>query len=126
MVFAIDMRLGVQGLEIVMMRAIVVEQFLAHGWLNEQKSNAIAHRYFNSVVGEKNALIWMSGDSINYRLTGEYQSEGRNVLSGLDALIPATASLQQVKDLVVAFIVQCEEAISKSYGVRLLSLPSPQ
>lgn len=101
----------------------VTASVLAAGWsLSEGPSLAL--RTFDSAVGEKRAVLWLAPEregEPNRSLTGEFWSEGRNVLSAERALIPVGASEETVKRISAAFLSSVDREIGQSYAVRLLN-----
>lgn len=85
---------------------------------------AFASKSFATAVGPKEALLWVSRrvDQVGNRsLTGEYQSEGRNILGGCFQIVHETADLASVTEKASRFVDAVEAQIADSYAVRLLS-----
>ena len=95
---------------------------VAQGWtiLSPDGHTAIAYKHFATAVGEKVAHVYLTAGDGNRTLQGDYRSEGRNILEPRGQLIPLTASADQVKSLVVAFLTDIDNAIAESYAVKLM------
>jgi len=94
---------------------------LSSGWNNfDRPSTALSFKMYDSAVGKKEAQVYLSGDQYNWRLSGLYQSEGRNILEAESVLIPKDCSALRLRDLCEQFLENVETAIAKSYAVRLL------
>jgi putative DNA primase/helicase len=101
---------------------IVAETLLECGWL-ASNSSAIGFKSFDTVVGVKQAQAYLSkGDGFNRTLNGEYQSEGRNVLSSKGVLIPVNADADTVRRLACQFARQADLAVAESYAASLYLL----
>lgn len=95
-----------------------------HGW-TAAKGTAIASRNFETAVGVKTAYAYFYGfreGSEFATLTGDYISEGRNVLSSCHVLVPRTADKSKVAELVASFAAQAEVAVRQSYAAHLLKM----
>jgi hypothetical protein len=94
---------------------------LSSGWNHfDHPSTALSFKLYDSAVGKKEAQVYFSGDQFNWRLSGLYQSQGRNILETESVLIPKDCSATQLRDLCEQFLKNVETAIAKSYAVRLL------
>lgn len=94
---------------------------LSSGWNHfDHPSAALSFKLYDSAVGKKEAQVYFSGDQYNWRLSGLYQSQGRNILETESVLIPKDCSATQLRDLCEQFLENVETAIANSYAVRLL------
>lgn len=94
---------------------------LSSGWNHfDHPSAALSFKLYDSAVGKKEAQVYFSGDQYNWRLSGLYQSQGRNILETESVLIPKDCSSTQLRDLCEQFLENVETAIANSYAVRLL------
>lgn len=78
---------------------------------------------FDTAVGEKVAIVWFSrtaDEAGNPSITGEYGSDGSNILSLKVELLNENATMVRVAETVKVFVDNCEKATSESYAVRLL------
>ena len=91
------------------------------GWSNfDHPSAALSFKLYDSAVGKKEAQVYFSGDQFNWRLSGLYESQGRNILETESVLISKDCSATQLRDLCEQFLQNVETAIANSYAVRLL------
>lgn len=84
---------------------------------------ALASKTFATAVGPKDAILWLSRrvDQVGNRsLSGEYQSEGRNILGGCVQIVHEAADDAAVKGTTARFVDSVEAQIADSYAVRLL------
>lgn len=84
---------------------------------------AFAAKSFDTAVGPKDAFLWLSRrvDQVGNRsLSGEYQSEGRNILGGCVQIVHESADETAVKGSTARFVDSVEAQIADSYAVRLL------
>jgi hypothetical protein len=105
------------------MHELVAGMLVERGW-EALVAPAVAKMYFETSVGKKEALTYMSdwgGASENWTLTGTYYSEGGNVLATAFVFIPKASTIEQVKALVDKYVANVEEAVNASYA-RLLWL----
>lgn len=100
-------------------RSAVQALLVSAGWQVEQPS-AIASKTFDTAVGPKTAFAYLSESRESTLLTGDYVSEGRNVLAACFALMPPTADDIQVQAHVARFAREAEAAVLDSYAARLL------
>lgn len=102
--------------------ANIAAQVAAHGWYGNL-ADWSASKVYLTAVGEKEALLYVTRSSKDENLvvlSGEYQSEGRNVLAADSALISATASEDEVWNLVEQCLARMETSIAQSYAVHLV------
>lgn len=103
------------------MIANITAQVAALGWYGNLGVGS-ASKVFWTAVGEKEAFLYLSrasGEPLLI-LSGDYQSEGRNVLGADSALIPIAASEDEVWVLVEQCLGRIEKSIADSYAVRLV------
>ncbi len=85
---------------------------------------ALATKSYDTAVGRKAAIVWLSparpGDN-NRTLSGEYQSEGRNILGASLELIPVDADAATIERQTRKFMAHAERMVAESYAVRLLA-----
>jgi len=94
---------------------------LSSGWNNfDHPSAALSFKLYDSAVGKKEAQVYFSGDQYNWRLSGLYESQGRNILETESVLIPKDCSSTWLRDLCEQFLENVETVIANSYAVRLL------
>lgn len=107
------------------LRAAIVAQLVAAGWVSLEKGTAIAKKTYRTAVGLKEALVYLADfgpNETNYLLQGEYYSEGRNVLSAEAVLIPKQGETAAVMRLTDRFAAAAEKSVLESYAARLYSL----
>ena len=104
------------------LKAEVVAELVALGW-TASGYTAIASKTYRTAVGPKEAHVYLAGENTDWDncwLAGDYQSEGRNILSrGL--LIPKNADTATVRDLIRRFAADADLLVSQSYAARLLA-----
>lgn len=94
-----------------------------HAWIDVQGS-AVAQKTYQTAVGERCALAYFSDwgkDSTSFVLSGEYQSEGRNVLEAHCVLIPKDAVFAEVRRLADQFSKDVDTVVGQTYAARLLA-----
>jgi hypothetical protein len=101
-------------------RKDVFAALMQHGWV-ATTGTALAQKSFLTAVGVKVAHAYMGGgDFCNWTLSGDYQSEGRNILEPHAALIPRAARFDLVLARVSHFVKSVDEVVGNSYAARLL------
>lgn len=98
-----------------------VSEIEAAGW--SIKRGPAAEKFYDSAVGPKKALIWVSrkADQVgNFTISGEFWSEGRNVAENQGLVLNALAPAEDIPRLISSFLSGLERAIRDSYAVRLL------
>lgn len=94
------------------------------GW-TAAKGAALATKTYETAVGPKVALAYLAdfrADDPNTTLSGEYQSEGRNILEAHGVLIPKTADAAERRKLFERFARGADLQVGQSYAARLLKL----
>lgn len=102
----------------------VVALLAAHGWQSADGA-AIACKEYETAVGRKTANAYLGQlrpETENFLLTGDYWSEGRNVLDPAITLIAKAANGVELQTCVDRFAKSAETFIGQSYAVKLLSL----
>lgn len=92
-----------------------------HGW-NIANGSAIATKDFQTAVGTKTAFAYFyffKLDPSNYRLSANYQSQGRNILSTSSQFIPVNSSEVEVESLIAKFSDEVNAIVSESYAYKL-------
>lgn len=100
----------------------IAQTLSQRGWIITD-GPSVATKRFMTVVGEKTAIAWFSrrADQVGNRsLTGEYHSEGSNILAARGQIIHEGDDARRVEAAVMAFADSAEAAIADSYAVRLL------
>jgi hypothetical protein len=98
-------------------RAIVVEKLVGLGW-EALRAPAAAKIAYRTAVGNKEVLTYLAdwGPSANWVLSGQYHSEGNNVLSASSVFIPKDATAEQVRALVEKFCRDVDKQVNQSYA----------
>lgn len=107
------------------LRAAIVAQLVADGWIAVPNGTAIAIKSYATAVGPKDALVYLADfgrNEANYVLQGEYYSEGRNALAADAVLIPKSGDPAEVMRLVERFAAGAEKSVLESYAARLYLL----
>ncbi len=84
---------------------------------------ALATKHFATAVGPKQAIFWLSPareGSETRMLSGEYWSEGRNILAASCRVLPTDTDDASAARIAIAFMSEAEREINQSYAVRLL------
>lgn len=105
-------------------RSQIVAMLAAHGW-HSADGAAIGWKGYETAVGRKTAHAYLgqlSPETENFLLTGDYWSEGRNVLDPAITLIPKAAIGAELQACVDRFARSAETFIGQSYAVKLLHL----
>ena len=100
---------------------LIQRELTESGWetLDQGQNTAVARKSFQTVVGKKEALVYLSkGDGFNFSLSGNYLSEGQNVLER-GVLIPVESNEAEVKRLARDFSAQALAWIVDTYAMRL-------
>lgn len=105
-------------------RARVVARLGAHGWtVLCAPSPALASRNYKTAAAEKEAHVYMSwnadAEEPNFRIMGEYRSEGRNVLEGDYALVRKTVSSEELDTIVDKFVARNDVTVNQSYARKI-------
>lgn len=98
--------------------ALFLKVLLARGWKLEN-GVAIASKEYQSAVGLKKAFVYASGVLLDYVVSAEYQSQGRNILSTSSVLIQKALTEAEVDVLANTFAEKIDAIIADSYAVRL-------
>lgn len=101
--------------------SIFLKVLLAHGWKLED-GVAIASKLYQTAVGLKQALIYSLGTTAYYKVTADYQSQGRNILSTTSVLIEKALSNEEIEALAINFISEIDAVVADSYAARLKRL----
>lgn len=90
------------------------------GWQPEDGA-AIASKNFETVVGIKEAVLYLHSHRVppSYSLSGNYESEGRNILSSDSLLIKMDTPLDALRDAVSQQVAKFEKSIHDSFAARL-------
>lgn len=89
-----------------------------HGWVLVEGGTALATKVYPTAVGPKEAQVYLSrcrDDDPNQSLSGQYYSEGRNIMSA-GVLLPKTAEAADVERLVARFAREADAAVDASYA----------
>lgn len=101
--------------------ALIQARLVDLGW-TAVKSSAIAMKYYDTAVGPKQALVYISDfgpQEGSVRVTGEYWSEGRDCLSTTSVLISRQALPSDIDVLVQQFAVEADAVVGQTYAARL-------
>ncbi|MBU0501444.1 MAG: hypothetical protein KJ558_10135 [Gammaproteobacteria bacterium] len=80
----------------------------------------VVQRLYPTIVGPKAAHIYIHENAERIRLAGDYQSEGRNILSTCWAKISPGANDSEAEGILSDFLAQVDRTIGESYAARLL------
>lgn len=90
----------------------------AQGWQVIENGTAIACLDVETAAMDKEALAYLarSSDGPGGILTGQYISEGNNVLSTTSAPISLTATEDEIQALVQSWVAEAQKHIDSSYA----------
>ena len=99
-----------------------VARLTEQGWRSNRLLTHVLTKEYATEVGFKSATarIDESKPRNGYWLSGEYWSEGNDALSCCGRLLQSSMDKETVIEMVDAFLVDIEKAISKTYAARLL------
>jgi hypothetical protein len=92
-----------------------------HSWVVlTNKSAALAYKYYETVVGVKEAQIYLIPEENIWSLTAQYYSKGNNILSTTYVHVNKEEDIDFLFAGLVLFLREIESIISNSYAVKLL------
>lgn len=106
-------------------KQVVADSLVAHGWSavsdrDMEITYGVATKDFETAAGIRTAIAYFEAPREGrYPLTGEYLSEGRNVLSTMFIRIPVDASAEGLREAAEQFVREAEAVIEETYAVRL-------
>ena len=89
-----------------------------HDWVLVEGGTALATKVYSTAVGPKEAQVYLSrsrDDDPNQTLSGQYYSEGRNIMA-VGVLLPKVAAAADVERLVGQFAREADAAVDASYA----------
>lgn len=101
--------------------SVVVMRLLELGWMSLD-GTAIAEKTYQTAVGEKSALVYLSdwcGSNVAH-VTGQYWSEGRNIIEPLMAILAYETKPDAIRHQVDRIVSDLDKAVAESYAVKLL------
>jgi len=105
----------------------VLDRLRKCGWNTDCCVVPVAIKFYETVVGQKQAWIWVrETPSDQYHqcvVTSQYDSEGRNILSTNTILITRGMTRNEIHKALDDFLENLETVIAASYAVRLLRQP---
>jgi hypothetical protein len=102
----------------------LVARLQKFGWLPGD-GVAIATKMYPTAVGPKEALafaVYYGDESNTVVLTGQYWSEGHNVLEPHGTIIPHTSDDAELDGYVERWAIRADGVVGDSYAARLLRL----
>jgi len=94
---------------------------LSSGWtLFPHPAAALAYKMYDTAVGKRESQVYFSGDQYTWLISGDYQSQGTNILSTSSVFIAKNCSPEELNECLTDFLTKVETRISQSYAVRLL------
>ena len=96
----------------------LLEQF---GWTlyHHNPATGLASKGFLTAVGVKTAVLYLFQSGNKWVLNGDYQSEGRNVLSTSQLVFSNDITAQELEETVPRFLHAVEKTIGQTYAARL-------
>jgi len=102
----------------------VTARLLQVGWCGRwtMHETALARKLYLTAVGYKQALVYLEDwpNSNVAVLTGDYWSEGRNILESLRETISVEADGETICRQVDRFVAQLDAKVAESYAMKLL------
>ncbi|AJY53198.1 hypothetical protein [Halomonas sp. KO116] len=98
----------------------------AYGWLpaspfDLRHTGILATKDYDTAVGPKTASLWLSpAGAGQFRLAGNYCSEGRNVLSTVSGYCWESSSHHDLQATLEKVLSQIDQNVDQSYARRLL------
>lgn len=82
----------------------------------------VAIKTYNTAVGQKEAVVCLYPYDGNraFKLTGQYDSEGRNVLGTTWFVVSPDLTTEQLEEGVTEFAKKVEHYVGESYAMRLM------
>lgn len=77
---------------------------------------------YESINGPREAVVHIHEARGNFTFTGEFQSEGRNVLSACSGAGFIPCEIENPEKWVAKYIADAERAVKDSYAVKLLGV----
>lgn len=91
------------------------------GWcVSDEMVGALARKKYETIVGWKEANVWLRVKPDVMILTAEYWSEGNNALSTLYAHIDKGSDRTQIHAQVMSFAKDIDDRVAQTYAARLL------
>lgn len=111
--------------EYVALKRSIAEQLVADGWTCASEfdiafSCLLASKDYATAVGPKTATVSLEPRSEGFQMVGNYQSEGRNILSTTWFSIPNGLDADYVGAGTSAFVAKVDAEVDQSYARRLL------
>jgi hypothetical protein len=102
----------------------IAERLTAEGWSRKADTDLdyarfVVEKDYDTAVGKKTAVIALEPRSEGFQLVGEYQSEGRNILSTTWFTIAKDLSIEEICAGAVKFAAQVDAEVDQSYARRL-------
>ncbi len=108
------------------MEQAVASKLAESGWTPLENEIAFASKTIQTIVGDKVAFAYLSkGDGYHRTLSGDYQSEGHNVLVTCSRSFPFDVDAIRAASITSEFAASAEEQIAASYAVRLMHNDDP-
>jgi hypothetical protein len=101
----------------------VIRNLISQGWIADRLLDDVATREFDTFVGTKTAIVYCKsspGEKVVV-LSGNYLSEGHNVLAASSVLIEANTGQDQLRTVVDRFLSSIEKRIRETYAMRLMA-----
>jgi len=101
---------------------VIARLLTHHGWASDRLRKTVAYKDYESAVGLKRAVVWITYDAEckQFWMHGEFTSAGEDVLATCYSCISAAADQNTVSNAVDSFVADAERRIAGSYAVRLL------
>lgn len=109
-------------------QSAVIDRFVVvHQWKSDWLVKNVATKMYETATAPHRALVRLTYDAEcqRYWLKGEYESEGRNVLSTVFIFFSENAERDVIDQAVDDFLQEAEAAISNTYAVRLMAHLKP-
>jgi len=110
--------------EYIALKRSIADRLVADGWTSASEfdiecSCFLASKDYETAVGIKTATVSLEPRSEGFQLVGNYQSQGRNILSTTWFTIPEGMSAEAISSGASAFVTQVDAEVDQSYARRL-------
>lgn len=113
-----------QTTDLLSIKKAIAELLTAQGWTRTADTDLdyarfVVEKAYDTAVGKKIAVIALEPRSEGFKLVGEYQSEGRNVLSTTWFTIANDLSAEQICAGASKFAGEVDAQVDQSYARRI-------
>ena len=96
-----------------------LQGFTAYDPIAFSATTAVSYKNYDTAAGKRQAGIYLMEIKEDYHLSGEFWSEGRNVLSTTWGDLAKGISKEERHLIILKFLISVEKEINKSYARKL-------